>query len=97
MLRVESSPTPGGLALQTQFWSTWTGLEKKRQKLPNGIHGLGPLNNIVISRANTTRHDSKDLTVHRIVVSVYKGPGVDTFIEQFGRQDQLTYSERIYQ
>lgn len=37
------SPTPGGLVLQTQFWNTWTGLEKHGQKLPKGswtIHGL---------------------------------------------------------
>ncbi|KIK07526.1 hypothetical protein K443DRAFT_129190 [Laccaria amethystina LaAM-08-1] len=41
------SPTPGGLVLQTQIWSTWTGLEKKGQKLPKGswtIHGLWPDN-----------------------------------------------------
>ncbi len=41
------SPTPGGLVLQTQFWSTYTGLEKKGQKLPAGswtIHGLWPDN-----------------------------------------------------
>lgn len=41
------SPTPGGLVLQTQFWSTYTGLEKKGQKLPKGswtIHGLWPDN-----------------------------------------------------
>lgn len=41
------SPTPGGLVLATQFWSTYTGLEKKNQKLPKGswtIHGLWPDN-----------------------------------------------------
>jgi len=41
------SPTPGGLVLQTQFWDTWTGLEKRGQKLPKGswtIHGLWPDN-----------------------------------------------------
>lgn len=41
------SPTPGGLVLQTQFWSTWTGLEKKGQLLPKDswtIHGLWPDN-----------------------------------------------------
>lgn len=41
------SPTPGGLVLQTQFWNTYTGLEKKGQKLPKGswtIHGLWPDN-----------------------------------------------------
>ena len=39
------SPTPGGLVLQTQFWSTYTGLEKKGQLLPKEswtIHGLWP-------------------------------------------------------
>lgn len=37
------SPTPGGLVLVTQFWSTWTGLEEAGQLLPKdswGIHGL---------------------------------------------------------
>lgn len=41
------SPTPGGLVLQTQFWSTYTGLESKGQKLPKDswtIHGLWPDN-----------------------------------------------------
>jgi len=41
------SPTPGGLVLATQFWSTYTGLEHKDQKLPQGswtIHGLWPDN-----------------------------------------------------
>ncbi|KAG5644612.1 hypothetical protein DXG03_008090 [Asterophora parasitica] len=41
------SPTPGGLVLATQFWSTYTGLENKKQKLPKGawtIHGLWPDN-----------------------------------------------------
>lgn len=41
------SPTPGGLVLQTQFWSTYTGLERRGQKLPKGswgIHGLWPDN-----------------------------------------------------
>lgn len=38
---------PGGLVLQTQFWSTWTGLERQGQLLPKGswtIHGLWPDN-----------------------------------------------------
>lgn len=41
------SPTPGGLVLQTQFWDTYTGLERLGQKLPKGswtIHGLWPDN-----------------------------------------------------
>ena len=41
------SPTPGGLVLQTQFWDTYTGLEKKGQLLPKNswtIHGLWPDN-----------------------------------------------------
>lgn len=41
------SVVKGGLVLQTQFWSTWTGLEKKGQLLPKGswtIHGLWPDN-----------------------------------------------------
>lgn len=41
------SPTPGGLVLQTQFWDTYTGLEKYGQLLPKNswtIHGLWPDN-----------------------------------------------------
>ena len=41
------SPTPGGLVLQTQFWDTYTGYERKGQLLPKGswtIHGLWPDN-----------------------------------------------------
>lgn len=37
----------GGLVLQTQFWSTYTGLEASGQLLPQGswtIHGLWPDN-----------------------------------------------------
>jgi hypothetical protein len=37
------TPTPGGLVLQTQFWSTYTGLEREGQLLPKDswtIHGL---------------------------------------------------------
>lgn len=37
----------GGLVLQTQFWDTYTGLEKKGQLLPKDtwtIHGLWPDN-----------------------------------------------------
>jgi ribonuclease T2 len=30
------SPTPGGLVLMTQFWSTWTGRESNGQVLPKG-------------------------------------------------------------
>jgi len=30
------SPTPGGLVLLTQFWSTWTGGEEGGQLLPTG-------------------------------------------------------------
>ena len=41
------SPTPGGLILQTQFWSTYTGREYEGQLLPKEswtIHGLWPDN-----------------------------------------------------
>lgn len=37
--------TYGGLLLQTQFWTIYTGLEKEGQLLPTdswGIHGLWP-------------------------------------------------------
>ena len=54
------SPTPGGLVLQTQFWSTYTGREYDGQLLPKEswtIHGLWPDNCdgffLVFSRAVT--------------------------------------------
>lgn len=99
------SPTPGGLVLQTQFWSTWTGLEKKGQKLPKGswtIHGLWPDNcdgsfeqYCDLSRQYDPTPSPKVLP-NGTVVPIYKGPGVDTFIKQFGRQDLLTYMENYW-
>lgn len=96
------SPTPGGLVLQTQYWSTWTGLESQGQKLPKAswtIHGLWPDNcdgsfdqYCDLSRQYDPSPDPAVLP-DGTVVPPYKGPGVDTFIKAFGREDLLEYSE----
>ncbi|KAJ6503318.1 ribonuclease T2-like protein [Mycena vitilis] len=92
------SPTPGGLVLQTQFWSTYTGLEKKGQKLPKGswtIHGLWPDNcdGSYEQYCDATRQYDPAPAAG---VTPYTGPGVDTFIEEFGRLDLLDYMNKYW-
>ncbi|KAF8922066.1 ribonuclease T2 [Mucidula mucida] len=94
------SPTPGGLVLQTQFWSTYTGLEKKGQKLPAGswtIHGLWPDNcdgsyeqYCDLSRQYDPAPSPATLP-DGTKVPAWVGPGVDTFVKKFGRDDQLAF------
>lgn len=67
------SPTPGGLVLATQFWSTHTGLEAKGQKLPQGswtIHGLWPDNcdGYVRMASSVLLHLTEDLQIIRAVL-----------------------------
>lgn len=87
--------------LQTQFWSTWTGLEKKGQLLPKGswtIHGLWPDNcdgsfeqYCDFSRQFDPTPSPKVLP-NGTTVPVWTGPGIDTFVAQFKRFDLLDYS-----
>ncbi|KAJ7446438.1 ribonuclease T2-like protein [Mycena galericulata] len=111
------SPTPGGLVLQTQFWSTYTGLEKVGQLLPKGswtIHGLWPDNcDGYISLGSlsflyNTKHLPRSFAQYcdptrqydpnpgTPGVANYTGPGVDTFIEEFGRLDLLDYMNKYW-
>ncbi|PPQ67170.1 hypothetical protein CVT25_005771 [Psilocybe cyanescens] len=99
------SPTPGGLVLQTQFWDTFTGLEKKGQKLPKGswtIHGLWPDNcdSSFDSYCDLSRQFDREPSPATLPdgtpVPSYTGPGVDTFIKNFGRQDLLDYMNKYW-
>ncbi|ESK98147.1 ribonuclease t2 [Moniliophthora roreri MCA 2997] len=99
------SPTPGGLVLQTQFWSTYTGLEDKGQKLPKNswtIHGLWPDNcdgsfeqYCDFSRQYDPAPSPKVLP-NGTEIPVYTGPGVHTFIKKFGRDDLLDYMNKYW-
>lgn len=97
------SPTPGGLVLATQFWDTYTGREREGQLLPKGawgLHGLWPDNcdGSFAQYCDLTRQfdpaPSPNTTTGKpdgTPVPPYKGPGVDTFIEKFGRYDLLEF------
>jgi len=93
------SPTPGGLVLQTQFWDVTTGLEDQAQLLPDNstwtIHGLWPDNcdSSFTQYCDPTRQF--DPTPDK-GVTPYTGPGVDTFIESFGRYDLLDFMQTYW-
>ncbi|CAL1694058.1 unnamed protein product [Somion occarium] len=99
------SPTPGGLVLQTQFWSTYTGLERKGQLLPKGswtIHGLWPDNcdGSFEQYCDLSRQfdpaPSPAILPDGTVVPAHKGPGVDTFVAEFKRLDLLDYMSKYW-
>ncbi|KAA1468026.1 ribonuclease T2 [Dentipellis sp. KUC8613] len=99
------SPTPGGLVLQTQFWDTYTGLEKHGQLLPKNswtIHGLWPDNcdgsfeqYCDLSRQYDP-NPSPAVLPDGTKVPAYHGPGLDTFIAEFGRLDLLDYMNKYW-
>ncbi|KAJ7631154.1 ribonuclease T2 [Roridomyces roridus] len=92
------SPTPGGLVLQTQFWSTYTGLERKGQLLPKGswtIHGLWP-DNCDGSFAQYCDASRQYDPAPPTGVEAYTGPGVDTFVRAFGREDLLDFMSKYW-
>jgi ribonuclease T2 len=99
------SPTPGGLVLQTQFWSTWTGLESKGQLLPKNswtIHGLWPDNcngsyeyYCDLSRQYDPRPSPPKLR-DGTVVPAWNGTSIDKWIAAFGRIDLLDYMNKYW-
>ncbi|KAF9460114.1 ribonuclease T2, partial [Collybia nuda] len=99
------SPTPGGLVLQTQFWNTYTGLEKEGQKLPKGswtIHGLWPDNcdGSFEQYCDLSRQydpaPSPSILPDGTIVLPYIGPSVDMFVKKFGREDILEYMNKFW-
>ncbi|THV07622.1 ribonuclease T2 [Dendrothele bispora CBS 962.96] len=99
------SPTPGGLVLQTQFWSTWTGLESRGQLLPKDswtIHGLWPDNcdGSFESYCDLSRQfdpaPSPATLEDGTVIPPWTGPGIDTFVKAFGRDDLLDFMEKYW-
>ncbi|KAF9454076.1 ribonuclease T2 [Macrolepiota fuliginosa MF-IS2] len=99
------SPTPGGLVLQTQFWNTYTGLERQGQRLPKGswgIHGLWPDNcdSSFEQYCDPARQydpaPSPSSFPNGTVIPAYKGPGVDTFIKKFSQGQLLDYMSKYW-
>lgn len=91
--------------MQTQFWSTWTGLERKGQLLPEKswtIHGLWPDNcdGSFEQYCDLSRQfdptPSPAILPDGTVVPAWKGPGIDTFVAQFGRQDLLDFMQKYW-
>ncbi|KAF9809055.1 hypothetical protein IEO21_07592 [Rhodonia placenta] len=99
------TPTPGGQVLQTQFWSTYTGLEDQGQLLPKDswtIHGLWPDNcdGSYNQYCDFSRQYDPDpspaVLPDGTPVPPYKGPSVETFILAFERFDLLDYMNKYW-
>ncbi|KAI5121169.1 hypothetical protein M0805_007166 [Coniferiporia weirii] len=102
------SPSPGGLVLQTQFWDTYTGLEKNGQLLPKNswtIHGLWPdfCDGSYTQYCDLSRQydpapspNTTNGLPNGTAVPAYIGPGVDTFVLEFGRIELLDYMNKYW-
>ena len=100
--------TFGGLVAQTQFWDTHTGLEDKGQKLPDKhwtIHGLWPdfCNGSFTQYCDLKRQydpipspPTQNGKENGTRVEPYKGPSIDTFIQDWGRTDLLEFMDTFW-
>ena len=93
----------------TQFWDTYTGLESSGQVLPKNswtLHGLWPdfCNGSFTQYCDLSRQydpsPSPNTTTGpngtTVSVPAYTGPGVDTFVQDFGRYDLLAYMKKYW-
>lgn len=87
--------------LSTQFWDTYTGLEKEGQLLPKNswtLHGLWPDNcdGSFDQYCDFSRQFDPSPSPAKLpngtVIPPYKGPSVATFVAEFGRVDLLDFS-----
>lgn len=100
--------TYGGLVLQTQFWSTYTGLESQGQLLPGDtwtLHGLWPdfCNGSYTQYCDLTRQydpvpspNTTNGLANGTVVPPWKGFNMTSIIQAFGRYDLLAYMNRFW-
>ncbi|CCM04456.1 uncharacterized protein FIBRA_06636 [Fibroporia radiculosa] len=99
------SPTPGGVVLQSQFWSTYTGLESEGQLLPKDswtIHGLWPDNcdGSYNQYCDFSRQYDPDpspaVLPNGTIIPPYHGISVESWILEFGRFDLLDYMSKYW-
>ncbi|KAF7558735.1 hypothetical protein G7046_g5428 [Stylonectria norvegica] len=97
--------TFGGLVLQTQFWSVYTGLENEGQVLPENswsIHGLWPdyCNGSYTQYCDLSRQydpaPAPNTTANGSLIPPYKGASIDTFFEPYGKLDLLAYMNKYW-
>ncbi|CEJ84511.1 Putative Ribonuclease T2 family protein [[Torrubiella] hemipterigena] len=100
--------TFGGLVLQTQFWSTFTGRESEGQLLPRaswGIHGLWPdfCNGSYTQYCDLSRQydpkPSPNTTNGKpdgTPVPAYTGESIANWFAPYGKEDLLAYMEKFW-
>jgi ribonuclease T2 len=100
--------TYGGLVLSTQYWDTYTGFESEGQLLPRdtwSLHGLWPdfVNGSYTQYCDLSRQydpvpspNTTTGTASGVPVPAYTGPGIDTFLEPFGKYDLLAYMNKYW-
>jgi ribonuclease T2 len=84
------------LFLSTQFWDAYTGLEGKRQKLPDNkwtLHGLWPdfCNGSFTQYCDLNRQYDPSPPNS---VPKYTGPAVDTFLAALGKLDLIDWMNK---
>ncbi|KXJ92238.1 ribonuclease T2 family protein [Microdochium bolleyi] len=100
--------TYGGLVLQTQYWNTYTGLEKQGQLLPENswtIHGLWPdyCDGTYTQYCDLSRQydpepypNTTTGTPAGTPVPPYKGESIEEFVKPFGKYDLLAYMKKFW-